>query len=104
MLSYGEELRSVLLFEKKLSASCLSHAPRPVCVCSDAKMSASPSPFQEDCVCVLFEPCSSSRLFGCKNVCNYYSRKDVCYVDECVSWRARVYRVDFTIPTCARLM
>ena len=60
MLFYGEELRSVLLFEKKLSASCLSHAPRPVCL--DAKMSASPSPFQEDCVCVLFEPCPSSRL------------------------------------------
>ena len=36
--------------------------------------------------------------------CEYFPRKDVFYVNERVLFRARVYRVDFTEPTCARLM
>ena len=62
----------------KTSASCLSHAPRPVCL--GLRKRFKPFEFRED-----------------------IPRKDVCYVDERVLFRVRVYRVDFTEPTCARL-
>ena len=60
------------------SASCLSHAPCPVRLGEKKKLTVE---FRED-----------------------IPRKDVCYVDERALFRVRVYRVDFTEPTCARLM
>ena len=63
---------------EKTSASCLSHAPCPVCLGEKKKLTAE---FRED-----------------------IPRKDVCYVDERALFRVRVYRVDFTELTCARLM
>ena len=68
-----------------------------------------PSVFGE-IFCVMFESCSLSRpsLGKKKKLTAEFreglSRKDVCYVDERVLFRVRVYRVDFTEPTCARLM
>ena len=74
----SESCSSSRSFLGKTSASCLSHAPCPVRLGEKKKLTAE---FRED-----------------------IPRKDVCYVDERALFRVRVYRVDFTEPTCARLM
>ena len=76
-------------------ASCLSHAPGPV---RFGETSAS---------CLSHAPCPvrvGEKKKPMAEFCEDIPRKDVYYVDERALFRVRVYRVDFTEPTCARLM